>query len=63
MLPARLRFQVPQVLVRFPKHPDGEREFEIGVSNGDVLVEYALYSFLGPRAILGIGLVACNLLL
>ena len=45
-------FQIFKIFVRFAQHPNGEREFKVGISYGARLVEYALDGFLWPRAVL-----------
>ena len=47
-----LAFEVFQVFMCATKHPDGKRELEVRVRDGDVLVEHTLNSFLSPRTIL-----------
>ena len=44
--------QRSKVVMGFPEHPDRERELEVRVCNGDILVEDALDRLLRPRAVL-----------
>jgi hypothetical protein len=45
-------FQIFEILVCFAQHPNGEREFKVGISYCTRLVEYAFDGFLWPRAVL-----------
>ena len=45
-------FKLLEILVRAAKHPNRKRELEVRVRNRNVLIEHALDSFLGPRAVL-----------
>lgn len=49
---AILCFQIFQILMRLPKHPDREREFEVGICDGARLVEDTFNGLLWPRTIL-----------
>lgn len=42
------RFQVLQVVMRLPKHPNRERELEVRVRDGTSFVENAFNGFLWP---------------
>ena len=44
--------QIIYVVPYESKHPDRERELEVGVRDCTSLVEYSFYRFLRPRAIL-----------
>lgn len=45
-------FELAEVPVHLPEHPDRERELEVGIRDRAALVEHAFDGFLSPRTVL-----------